>query len=366
MFSGKSWTTMLHGVAFMTNMDESGARGGDDRFSTNWLMVSATRRVGRGSLMFRSMLSAEPWTIRDRRYPLLFQTGETAFGRPIIDGQHPHDLFMELAVEYGLPIGSGVGFAYLAKHGDPALGPVAFPHHPSASEIPQAVLAHHYQDSTHIATNVVTLGYRIRNLMLETSGFHGGEPDEKRTDIESGAIDSASARITWTPTPRIVAQVSAGHLETPEPLHPGNATRRTASLAYDAPLAGSGRWTSTVVWGQVAKQSHRSRLDAYLAETLVNLGRRNWFTARVERNEKDELFPHFHNPNRPDLAGAVPTFTVNSLLMGYTFDVITHAPLRVGIGGNVTLYRFPQQLDAFYGERPMSRALFVRARLTSN
>ena len=86
----------------------------------------------------------------------------------------------------------------------------------------------------------------------------------------------------------------------------------------------------------------------------------------MERNEKDELFPHFHPPNRPDFAPAVPTFTVNSLLAGYTFDVLVRAPLRIGVGANVTMYRFPDALEPFYGEDPLTTVVFVRARLVSN
>src|SRR5256885_10992725 len=36
--------------------------------------------------------------------PLLFQTGETAYGKPVVDGQHPHDFLMELSAQYSHPI----------------------------------------------------------------------------------------------------------------------------------------------------------------------------------------------------------------------------------------------------------------------
>ena len=53
--------------------------------------------------MLRSMLSLEPLTV-GKKYPELFQTGETIGGRPIIDAQHPHDFFMEIAAESGVPV----------------------------------------------------------------------------------------------------------------------------------------------------------------------------------------------------------------------------------------------------------------------
>ena len=86
------WERISGGAA----ADES-ARGGDKFFSTNWFMPMAQRELGPGELTLRAMLSLEPATVTGRQYPLLFQQGETAYGNPIVDGQHPHDFFMELA-----------------------------------------------------------------------------------------------------------------------------------------------------------------------------------------------------------------------------------------------------------------------------
>ena len=98
--------------------------------------------------MLRAMFSLEPATVTTRRYPELFQTGETAFGKPIVDGQHPHDFFMEVAVLYDWKLAENTTISfYAAPVGDPALGPTAFPHRMSASENPLAPLRHHLQDS---------------------------------------------------------------------------------------------------------------------------------------------------------------------------------------------------------------------------
>src|SRR5262245_12410732 len=88
------WTLMFHANAFLVDIQQTGPRGRDKLFSTNWLMPMVHRQVGRSGVLFRVMFSAEPVTINQRRYPLLFQTGETAYGLSIIVGQHPHDLFM--------------------------------------------------------------------------------------------------------------------------------------------------------------------------------------------------------------------------------------------------------------------------------
>jgi hypothetical protein len=360
------WHLMVHGVAFLSDIRQTGPRGRDKQFSTNWLMVSGTRSLGRGSLMLRTMLSAEPATVSDQVYPLLFQTGETAFGRAIIDGQHPHDFFMELAAEYARPFGRGwIWHLYVAPAGDPALGPVAFPHRASAMEIPQAVLSHHFQDSTHIAYKVITTGIGHGMWRIEASAFHGAEPDEERWDLDGGSIDSASVRLNVEPSPRWSMQVSTGYLGKPEKLEPGDERRTTASVSYTLPLRG-GAWSSTAVWGQIYKESHDMTLSSWLAESTVRLWNRHHLSGRVEIADKDELFPHPHPSNeveRPALP--VATFRVTSMTIGYTFDAVVGRRFRAGVGANTTIYDFPELLEGFYGENPRSTMLFLRVRLGS-
>src|SRR5215467_151214 len=174
-----SWQLMLHGVAFLSAIQQSGPRGRDKVFSTNWLMGMAQRQIGPGQLTLRGMISLEPATVTHRFYPELFQQGETAFGNPITDGQHPHDFFMELAPLYDLKLGHNALLSlYAAPVGDPAMGPSAYAHRSSASEDPMATLGHHLQDSTHIANDVVTAGLTYKRVRMEASGFHGREPDE--------------------------------------------------------------------------------------------------------------------------------------------------------------------------------------------
>src|SRR6185503_10241882 len=205
MWQRGGWMLMLHGLAFVDQVVQSGPRGGDKFFSTNWIMGMADRPVGGGHLMLRSMLSLEPATAGDR-YPELFQTGETLHGRPIVDAQHPHDFFMELAAEYAHPLPDGtIAYVYAAPMGDPSLGPVAYPHRASASEIPQAALSHHVQDSTHIAASVLTIGAQRGPVGFALSAFRGAEPDEKRWNIEHGKIDSWAARLTFDPSPHWTA-----------------------------------------------------------------------------------------------------------------------------------------------------------------
>jgi hypothetical protein len=172
MSSRGSWTLMLHGTAFVTATQQSGPRGADKLFSTNWIMSMAQRRLGPGQLTLRTMFSLEPATVSGRYYPLLFQQGETAFGKPIIDGQHPHNFFMEVGALYDIHLGERTLLSlYAAPVGDPAIGPTAYPHRLSASENPLAALGHHQQDSTHIAYNVLTAGLTLHTVRVEVSGF---------------------------------------------------------------------------------------------------------------------------------------------------------------------------------------------------
>ena len=362
MTNAGSWHLMAHAYATFDSLRETGPRGHDKNFSTNWGMFSAQRAAGRGAIQFRSMLSLEPATISNRQYPELFQTGETAFGKPIIDGQHPHDFFMELSAEYARPFaGSGMLFVYVAPVGDPALGPVAFPHRESAMEIPQAVIGHHFEDSTHISYNVITAGVQLGMWRLEGSSFHGAEPDEDRWDIDGGRLDSASGRLTFTPTPNLNAQLSAGYLTKPEKLEPGDAKRGTASVSYT--LAG---WSSTLLFGRVYKESHDIWLNAWLAESTLRLARRHVVAVRVENGDKDELFPHFHRTNKVERpALPVPIFRVTAATLGYTVDFWIRDPLRLGLGADTTWYRFPEILQGFYGQKPRSQMIYFRARIGS-
>ena len=248
--SGK-WMEMLHGEVSVAEQQQTGPRGRDKLFSVNWVMPMAQRTTARGEWTFVSMLSLEPATITGRYYPELFQQGETAFGTAIVDGQHPHNFFMELAAMYDQSLGKqGLASFYAAPVGDPALGPVAFPHRLSAESNPLAALAHHLQDSTHIAYDVLTGGLTWGPVRLEASGFHGREPGENRWTLEAGALDSWSTRLTAAPARDWIAQYSVGHLHSPEMLHPQeDVLRQTASVGMHHTWAAADL-DATAVWGR--------------------------------------------------------------------------------------------------------------------
>src|SRR5205823_1974820 len=144
--------------------------------------------------------SLDPLTIGGSGYPLLFQTGESWQGKPLVDYQHPHDLFSELSVTYSHAINKNSNiFAYLGFPGEPALGPTAFMHRPSSFSNPDAPIGHHWQDATHITFGVGTLGFVYNDFKLDASIFTGREPDENRYDFDTPRFDSFSGRLTFNP-----------------------------------------------------------------------------------------------------------------------------------------------------------------------
>ena len=277
------WMLMFHANAFITDTQQSGPRGSDKFYSTNWFMPMAERRIGPGQLTLRAMFSLEPATISQRQYPLLFQQGETAFGKPIADGQHPHDFFMELAALYDVKLGEKTLLSfYAAPIGDPAIGPTAYPHRASASEDPVGSLGHHQEDSTHIASDVVTVGVTHGIARVEVGGFHGREPDEFRWNIDQGKIDSWSTRLTLQPAQNWSGQVSYARLKSPEQLFPAeDQARATASVMYNRPSK-DGNWANTLLWGRTRSLEDNSKENSYLLESLLRFKTRNYAWTRIE------------------------------------------------------------------------------------
>lgn len=356
------WMLMFHGVTFLNEMQQSGPRGADKLFSTNWFMPMAQHPLGPGTFTTRVMLSLEPGTITHRYYPELFQQGETAFGKPIVDGQHPHDFVMELAALYDLRIGEKALFSfYFAPIGDPAMGPTAYAHRASGSEDPIAPLGHHLEDSTHIADDVITAGLTYQIARIEASGFHGREPDEFRWDIDSGKIDSWSLRASVNPAPNWSAQYSFAHLTGPEALHPGeDVQRQTASIMYNRPLT-RGNWASSLIWGRNHGLESGLVWNGYLAESTLRFTQHNYVWARfenVDRTSELLLRDQFETPSfRESIIGRVQAYSA-----GYERDLDLLPHLATGVGAQLTLYSTPASLQAEYGSHPVGGVIFLRLR----
>lgn len=357
-----AWMLMFHANVFVLDERQSGPRGGDKFFSTNWFMGMAQREAGPGVFTARAMLSLEPATITDRRYPLLFQQGETAYGDPIADGQHPHNFVMELAALYDWKLGekSLLSF-YFAPVGDPALGPEAYPHRASAVENPVGALGHHQEDSTHISEDVATIGFTHGIARAELSGFHGREPGEFRWDVDQGKLDSWSARGTVQPGQRWSAQYSYGRLTSPEALFPGeDQERMTASAMYNRPLA-NGNWASTLVWGRTRSLPGNEIFNSYLFESTVRFMTKNYAWTRIENVDRSNELLLGENPLPPNFAersiGRVQAYT-----FGFDHDFDWIPRLASALGAQVTTYGVGRSLQPVYGAHPMGAAVFVRLR----
>ena len=343
------WTLMTHGSAFLQYLYESGDRGSDQVGSVNWVMLMATRSAGGGRLALRGMISLEPWTIGGCGYPDLLASGEVCNGEAIHDRQHPHDLVMELSAMYDRPIGGDVRLQlYGGPAGEPALGPVAFPHRISAMPSPLAPITHHWFDATHITYGVVTGGVYGRRWKAEASVFNGREPDDDRTNIDFAPLDSWSGRVWFLPSRRWAVQASAGRLTEAEAGRDGgpriDVDRITASATYHRMFAPGGIWASTVGWGRNQERGGGAT-NALLAESNVTLNERHTFFGRFELSQKDG-----HDLG-VDAREAQDIFTVAKLQAGYTRYFAPRYSLAPGIGAVVSAGIVPESLNSTYGRR---------------
>ncbi len=353
MFMRGGWDLMAHGVIFADYNQQGGPRGAGKAESVNWGMVMEQHRLGSGTILFRQMFSAESLTSPHPGFPDLFQTGETYHGQALVDHQHPHNVFAELSLLYTLPLTKKLSWEfYGGPSAEPALGPVAYIHRASASELPLAPLSHHLQDSTHTSFGVITTGFVIDRFRLEASAFNGREPNEQRWSIQLAALDSWSGRASVAPSRNWTAQYSIGRLEHPEALEPGSQWRQTASLQYNRPLDG-GNWASSLIWGRVHKIATGTNLNSYLLESTLNFWERNYAFTRLELVDKDELFPQ---------APIHPTYRIGAYTFGGVCDLVQDRAWQLGLGADVTLYSKPSALDSAYGAHPVSFQIFLRIR----
>jgi hypothetical protein len=351
MTSRGSWELMLHGLVFLTYNQQGGPRGVGKAESVNFVMTMEQHRLGSGTLLLRQMFSAESLTSPHPGFPELFQTGETYHGQPLVDHQHPHNVFAELAALYTVPIREKLSWLlYGGPSAEPALGPVMYLHRASASENPAAPLGHHLQDSTHTSFGVVTTGFIIDWFKIEGSAFNGHEPNEERWSIQPASLDSWSFRGTIAPTRDWTAQYSYGRLVHPEALEPGDQRRQTASVEYNRPLH-DGNWATSLIWGRVRKDFESFPLNSYLLESTFNFLRRNYLYTRLELVDKDELFPNAHTPYR-----------IGAYTFGGVRDLLHNHTCQLGLGADVTFYSKPAVLNAAYGNDPVSFHVFLRIR----
>jgi hypothetical protein len=354
------WGFMVHGVAFAEYDRQGSARGGSQFGSVNWLMGMADHALGDGRVSFRGMFSAEPWTIGARGYPELLQSGESLDGQPLHDTQHPHNLFMELAAIYETPITHGVAAQlYVAPVGEPALGPVAFPHRPSAANDPFAPLGHHWQDATHITFGVLSAGLFTSAVKLEGSIFNGREPDQNRADIEydnhAPTLDSYSGRLFVDPAGGTVSLSGwYGYLKSPEELEPTVSQHRLgASILTQFTSA----WSGAVIWGANLYSNDPRLSNSALIETNLAIGADNNVFGRLEYVNKspDDLDVDLPGPAR---------FNIGAISAGYVREIGPFTKYgSAGVGFQLSLDLIPASLEPYYRTRtPAGFGIFLRLR----
>jgi hypothetical protein len=348
-----SWMLMAHGVLSLVYDHQGGRRGDDKVFASGMLMGTARRPIGNGTLQFKAMASPDP-LMGKRGYPLLLASGETANGRNrLIDRQHPHDFFMELSASVSQQVASKSSlFLYAGLPGEPAFGPPAFMHREAILDSPEAPIAHHWLDSTHISFGVLTAGLVLGPAKLEVSRFNGREPDQHRWNIETGPLDSTAIRVSWNPTRQLALQGSWGRFADPEQLEPGvDQKRLSASALYAREIAPGWKLAATLAWGRKTVHGHKD--DAVAVE--ASLRHRQWTVfGRGELTENRELI---------DVEDG-PAYRVGKLSLGAVRDFRIAEHLSLGAGGLLSVNFVPDALAASYGRHdPLGAMAFVRLKL---
>lgn len=349
------WMLMGHALINGVYSSQSGPRGDDKAFVAGMIMGTASRAVGPGTLQLKAMLSPDP-IMGNNGYPLLLAAGESANGvDPLVDRQHPHDLFMELAASYSLPLGEGRSlFLYGGLPGEPAFGPPAFMHRSAAIDSPEAPITHHWLDSTHITFGVVTAGFVSGRWKLEASAFRGREPDEERWDIETGELDSRSVRVSVNPTDNWSLQASWASIISPEALEPDHDEERVSlSALYAKRIGSAGLVSGTFAWARKEKKPDDVQLDAWLVEAAWQPDDRWTVFTRAEQIDTDELTLG---------GGHGPVYTVRKLSVGAIHDWRLSDNVKLGVGALINAFDIPSPLAASYGDTGGGMA-FVRLKI---
>jgi len=343
------WALMFHGNIFVGYDAQGSDVGESEVVSQNWLMAMASRPAGGGTFSVRGMFSLEPLTLGDDGYPLLLQTGEG-----LVDRQHPHDLIMEAATRYERELGGGLAFdVYAAVAGEPALGPVAFPHRPSAMPDPMAPLGHHWEDSTHISFGVLTAGLFTRHVKLEGSWFNGREPDEERFDLDLRRPDSYATRLSVNPSSQWSLQASYAYLASPEPTMPEVSVQRATASATHAMALGERRSLSATIGLGHNDPSEGPVTHAALAEAALDLARLGTTFVRAEYVLK--------TGHDFELPMEDATFNVGEVSLGHVHPVARLGDVETALGLRGAVGIVDAQLENRYGTRaPLGMMAFVQ------
>lgn len=359
MLHHNKWMYMFHGNVFLRynsqDITNKGTRGDSKIDAPNWFMAMGQRRVGNSGLFrFSGMFSLDP-LFGGEGYPLLFQTGETHNGQPLVDRQHPHNLFSELSIAYTHMLSEDMdAFAYLGYPGEPALGPVAFMHRPSSQNSLNSPLGHHWQDATHITFGVATLGFRYKIMKLEGSLFTGREPGEERYGFDKPRFDSYAYRFSVNPHPQLALQVSQAFLVSPEPIAPEkDVWRTTASILHSLPLkTDDHHLTSGIIWGYNDAggdhKEHSVTLESNLQlDRFAVYSRYEWIQKSAEELQVTGFDDHH-------------LFNINAFSIGSNYVVLKTLQSNLAVGVEGSIYMAESDLDPVYGKNPLAGQVYMR------
>jgi hypothetical protein len=354
------WSLMLHGAAYGQYDHQNGFRGTSEGGLIDWEMLMAMRSLAGGLFRVNAMTSLEAFVLGPTGYPELLQTGGSYQGGRLVNRQHPHDLVTELAATYDHSLTNRFAASlYAAVAGEPALGPVAYMHRPSADVDPFAPIGHHWQDASHESFGVVTLGLYTHAIKLEGSVFNAREPDSYyyNFDFAGARLDSYSGRVTVLPNPHVSVSAWAGYLMAHDRLEtPIGMQRYGASVLTDNAIGGR-RVSTAAIWG-VNIHHHGSRehnhdpnatnLKFYhvsasaLLETTIALTKRSEIYGRVEQVQKSGDDLGFLGGDLTQL------FTIRTLSLGAVHDFVSLGSAALGLGVRGSLNLLPETLRLTY------------------
>jgi hypothetical protein len=352
-------TLAIHGAIFIRYTAQGIAgnnqRGGKTFDAPNWMMFMLQQKINDKNLFsFLSMFSLDRLTEGGSGYPLLFQTGETYKNIPLVDRQHPHDLFAELAVNFTSSIKENIDVsAYLGYPGEPALGPVTFMHRLSASGIPDAPIGHHWQDATHITFGVGTLAFRYKTMKVEGSLFTGREPDEDRYNLDKPRFDSYSYRLSINAHKRFALQFSQGFIKSPETTEPMiNVIRTTASIQFVKTFRHKELLATSLVWG-MNNPSEGNKMNSLVLESNLELKPFGVF-ARYEFVQKDRNELQLFKYNQFTI------FNIIAATLGFNKILLSSFNTDFSLGFLATLYFPGKMLSSIYGSNPLAGECYIR------
>jgi len=366
---------MLHGAANAQFDHQNGFRG-DQKFGLiDWEMLMAARPLAGGLFRINAMTSLEAAVDGKQGYPELVQTGGVYRRTRLVNYQHPHNLVMEAAALYDHSLTSWLaGGVYVAAVGEPALGPVAYMHRPSADADPFAPIGHHWQDATHESFGVVTAGVNTRWMKLEGSAFNAREGDDSyyNIDYEGARLDSYSTRLTILPTGTVAISGWAGYLMAHDRLETPIGMQRYGASVLTSNTVGGRPLSTAVIWGLdvhhhgprehvhdpgATTAKHYHEMSSALVEATLGVTKKTELTVRLEQVQKSGDDLGFLTDDLTQL------FTIQGASLAITRDILSAGGFAFALGARGAVDRLPETLRLTYRTvTPTGYAIFLRVR----